>query len=433
MVVINMKKYRILVFPCGSEIALEIHRSLRHSTHIDLIGANSVDDHGRYIYGDYIGGVPFIDDADSIDALREIVSQRGVDAIYPAMDKVIFRLKACENELGCKVISSSLETTRICLSKSKTYTHLNGRVKIPCVYSSVGNVRDYPVFIKPDVGYGARGTYKADNAIELAAHWTGKRMRDCIITEYLPGLEYTVDCFTDRRGTLRFVGPRGRNRISNGISVNTSPIKDGLQEFRGLAKTINNAISFRGAWFFQVKRDKDGQLTLLEIASRLGGSSGLYRAVGVNFALLSVFDAFDIDVSIEMNSYDVEMDRALDNRYKTNLSYSTVYIDLDDTIILNGKVNIEIIAFLYKCINEGKFIVLITRHAKDLQNTLAEYRLGNIFDQVIHLKPTEEKSAQITRPNSIFVDDSFTERKKVSSACGIPVFDAHMVDVLFST
>ncbi len=33
----------ILVFPCGSEIALEVHRSLQYSTHFHLIGANSID------------------------------------------------------------------------------------------------------------------------------------------------------------------------------------------------------------------------------------------------------------------------------------------------------------------------------------------------------------------------------------------------------
>ena len=39
----------ILVFPCGSEIALEIYRSLRYSTHFKLIGANSLDDHGKFV------------------------------------------------------------------------------------------------------------------------------------------------------------------------------------------------------------------------------------------------------------------------------------------------------------------------------------------------------------------------------------------------
>lgn len=38
-------KSKVLVFPCGSEIGLEIHNSLKWSTHIDLWGGSSVNDH----------------------------------------------------------------------------------------------------------------------------------------------------------------------------------------------------------------------------------------------------------------------------------------------------------------------------------------------------------------------------------------------------
>ena len=54
----------ILVFPCGSEVALEIYRFLRHSTHFHLIGANSVDDHGKFVFEYYIGGLPYVNSND---------------------------------------------------------------------------------------------------------------------------------------------------------------------------------------------------------------------------------------------------------------------------------------------------------------------------------------------------------------------------------
>ena len=63
----------ILVFPCGSEIALEIYRSLRYSTHFKLIGANSLDDHGKFVFETYIGGVPFVTNPDIIPTLFHIV------------------------------------------------------------------------------------------------------------------------------------------------------------------------------------------------------------------------------------------------------------------------------------------------------------------------------------------------------------------------
>ena len=45
-----------------------------------------------------------------------------------------------------------------------------------------------------------------------------------IVCEYLPGEEYTVDCFSDREHGLLFAGARVRRRTRNGISVNTAPV-----------------------------------------------------------------------------------------------------------------------------------------------------------------------------------------------------------------
>jgi hypothetical protein len=78
-------------------------------------------------------------------------------------------------------------------------------------------------------------------------------MQIILFQNSFPEKNNTVDCFTDRKGNLRFVGPRVRNRISNGISVNTSPVNDN-KTFTELAEKINNLLSLRGAWFFSVKR-----------------------------------------------------------------------------------------------------------------------------------------------------------------------------------
>jgi hypothetical protein len=53
-----------------------------------------------------------------------------------------------------------------------------------------------------------------------------------------------------------------------------------------------------------------------------------------------------------------------------------------------------------------------------------------LFDRVIHLKYGDEKSDYILQHNSIFIDDSYGERKKVHDRCGIPVFDVSMIECL---
>ena len=106
-----MEKKNILVFPCGSEIGLDIYSSVCYSTYFHLIGASSIDDHGRFLYQDYIPGVPYATDEAFIPFMADLVKKRQIDAIYPTMDTIITILKENEDAIGCRIISSSVETT----------------------------------------------------------------------------------------------------------------------------------------------------------------------------------------------------------------------------------------------------------------------------------------------------------------------------------
>ena len=431
------KKKNILVFPCGSEIALEVYRSVKNSTHFNLIGASSVNDHGKFVFENYVDGLPFITATNFIPSIKKVVADYSIDAIYPAMDAVIEILKKNEAEIGCKVIASEEETTQICLSKSRTYKVLEGTVKIPKTFSAADLLQageaTFPVFAKPDVGYGSRGAKKITSAEDLKAHL--ELYPSCILSEFLPGKEYTVDCFTANSGEMLFAAARERCRLMNGISVNTRPVKENAEEFVEFAKKINSVIKFSGAWFYQVKRDANGQLTLMEVASRFGGSSSLFRAQGINFALMSLFDAFGTPVAVLRNSYDVEMDRALDNKYKLDLKYNEVFVDFDDCIYLEKQfVNDELMAYLYRCVNKGIKVTLLSRHDDvklgKLDNLLDKLRIRQVFDRIIHLDPSEKKIDYIDNTNSIFIDDSFAERKAIADKFHIPVFSLDMVETL---
>lgn len=421
------KKIKVLVFPCGSEIGLELYRSLKYSTHVDLWGASSINDHGKFVYENYIGGIPFFDDPGFIPVLKNIVKENQIDAIYPAMDAVLVKIVSAQKELGCKVISSPLKTTEICLSKKRTYELFRNLMKVPRIFNNFNEVKEYPVFMKPDVGYGSRGAQIIGSSVQGLQHL--KLYPNCLILENLPGEEYTVDCFTNRNRQLLFSKPRKRNRISNGISVNTIPVTTHIEEFEELSKIINQKVHLRGAWFYQVKRSANNELVLLEIASRLAGSSSLYRATGVNFALLSIFDAVGVDVDIINNIYEIELDRALDNKYKINIEYSTVYVDFDDCLLINGKINAELVAFLYHALNNSKRIILISKNKGDLIPVLKKYRIDSIFDKIFHLREDEEKFKYVTDKNGIFIDDSFYERKQIYEKLQMRVFSPDMVEI----
>lgn len=423
-------KANVLVFPCGSEIGLEVHKSVRYSTHFELFGGSSIDDHGRFVYKNYIGGIPNVDDPDFVTKLNDIIAKYQIDFVFPTHDSVVLKLaqEKASGNLKCEVVTSPLATCEVARSKLKTYEALSGIIPTPKVFKNVDEVSesDLPVFLKPEVGQGSKGTYLASTLEELSLYL----MKDptLLILEFLPGKEFTVDCFTNKDGELLFCEGRERVRIMNGISVSSRTIED--DRFKEVANTINEKLKFRGVWFFQLKENKIGELVLMEIAPRVAGTMGLVRAKGVNLPLLSLFDASGLKVAVSENDYEMIIDRALNNRYKHNLQYSHVYMDFDDMVILEGEVNTAVIAFIYQCINKNIKVHLLTRHKEDLNETLKRLRLNGIFDEIVWLKNGENKADYIKEKDAIFIDDSFAERKPVYDALGLPVFDSHMIESL---
>lgn len=420
-----MKK-KVAVFPAGSEIGLEINRALKYSTFFDVIGFSSMKDHTRYVYKEYIEDLPFINDENFIDELNKRIEEKKIDFIYPANDDVQLYLTLNQKSINAKIITSEEDTVKICRSKKSTYSFLKKEKFLPEIYEFNKELK-FPLFIKPNIGQGSKGA-KIINSLEELLYEKEKNI-DLVICEYLPGEEYTIDCFTDFEGKLRVVKQRNRKRIRIGISVN-SKILELDPKVEKIANIINNYFKFNGAWFFQLKKDKNDEYKLLEIAPRISGTMGLSRNTGINFPLLTLFNEEKIVIKIIQNTYQIEVDRAFINRYKIELAYNYIYVDLDDTLINNKKVNSFLLMFLYQNIFNKK-IVLITKHIKNIEETLNEYKICiKLFDKIIHLKKEDDKSKYIESKEAIFIDDSFSERINIQRKLKIPVFDTSEVESL---
>ena len=144
-------------------------------------------------------------------------------------------------------------------------------------------------------------------------------------------------------------------------------------------------------------------------------------------AALSVYNAIDIPVKIIVNNACVEMDRALSNEYCVDYEFDYVYVDLDDTLVIDGVVNYKLVGALYSYLNQGKKIILLTKHAGNLDDTLRRYRLSGIFDETYHLAADDDKFNYIKSNRSIFIDDSFAERARVAMCCKIPTFSVDYI------
>ena len=159
---------------------------------------------------------------------------------------------------------------------------------------------------------------------------------------------------------------------------------------------------------------------------------GLSRNQGINYPLLTLYNMWgNGNLDIIKNNYSIIVDRAFVNRYKIDYEYENVYIDFDDTITNKGKLNIDAIRFLYQLVNKNKNIYLLTRHKDDIYNSLKKYKLSiDLFTDIINIEDDKLKSDYIKKEKSIFIDDSFRERKDVKEKLDIPVFDVDMIESL---
>lgn len=417
----------VLVFPSSTEIGLEINQALRYCKEVRLFGAAQPGyHHGPYAFASHHEVEP-VGTAGWLEQLNGLLQSLSIDAVYPAHDDVIVALAEHRDHVGATCLVPPLPQAHLLRSKRATYSTFAGILPTPEVYASPSDVVRYPVFAKPDRGQGAQGAHVVANERDL-----GRLMADWprwIVTEHLPGAEFTVDCLSDSDGNLVFCGGRSRDRIRNGIAAATAPVE--RPEFLRIARIIARELKLVGAWFFQLKEAGTGTLTLLEIAPRVAGTMALHRATGVNFPLLGLWAHLGRPFRTAPHRLPIALDRALVNRYRLQLEYDTLYIDLDDTIIVRGRANPLALRLVHQCIDRGIRIELITRHAEVLETTLARHRLAGLFDRIHHLREAQPKATVIDPARrAIFVDDSFSERQAVADAVGIPTFDPSMLESL---
>ncbi|MDE1208100.1 ATP-grasp domain-containing protein [Tenacibaculum larymnensis] len=415
-----MKK-NILIYPCGTDNAIEIYESLKYSVHLNVYGGNSKNSIADLIYENDIIRIPNINENEFIEQLNEVIRKYDIKLIFPTHDDVVYFFSQNKNKINTQLVGAGTLINEVSRHKSKTYNFFKENDFVPKVYHDLSEIKSFPVFCKPDKGHGSIGAFKINTESELKDTFFSTN----VITEFLPGAEYTVDCFSDKKNNLLYAFPRKRHLIRNGVShINIEPEQGVIDKCFEIGKEINQKLNFKGLWFFQVKQDKNGNLKLLEVCPRMATTMAFDRYKGVNLPLLSVFAYLDMDVEINVIHENIELYRYSLTKARYRFEYENVYIDFDDTIIINGKVCIDAIAFIYQAKNQNKKVYLITKHEFDLKETLNKYHISShLFDEIIHLNMDDLKYNFMTKPSSIFIDNFYKERKEVFENTQIPVFD----------
>jgi carbamoyl-phosphate synthase large subunit len=310
---------RILMTGAGAPGAPGIIRCLLQDPSVKLTVADADENAtGRWLHKDFVQ-IPGADDKDFIETILHICKSRNIRLILPLVTKELFPFSANKQlfeEAGIRVLVSPETAIGIANNKSACLQFLKSRgIPVPGFHIAhttedfihaafeLGHPQKSFCF-KPSVSNGSRGfrvvsdsineteqlfNYKPYNIYITYAHalkiLSAQAFPELLVTEYLPGDEYSVDCLANN-GKAILVVPRLRKKMINGISVQGEFVKE--ETIISYCSKIIEAIGLHGNIGIQIKRSAAGEPLLLEINPRVQGTIVAGLGAGINLPLLAV-------------------------------------------------------------------------------------------------------------------------------------------------
>ena len=320
----------ILMTGGGAPGAAGILRCLSMEPRFHLIAADANPNAvGRHLVKDF-EVIPPASDPKFIDSLLAICRKWDVHVVMPLVTRELnhFARHRTEFELaGVKVLVSPEESLEIANDKSKLYQFLEWRgMELP-KFKVVENVSQfeeaakelgYPektICFKPSVSNGSRGFRIISNKVdrhhllfnekpnatymsyeEAVSILSSKPFPELLVSEFLPGDEYSVDCLANHGESLLVV-PRVRRRMINGISVEGEFINDA--ETISYCAQIIKEVKLHGNIGIQLKTSESGKKLLLEINPRVQGTICAGLGAGINLPVLAVKQELGLPISEE--------------------------------------------------------------------------------------------------------------------------------------
>jgi carbamoyl-phosphate synthase large subunit len=296
--------------------------SLRHNSEsrpIRIVGVDSHDNNAGRFMVDRFHRIPHGDDPSYVDSLALICSEERIEVVIPQTTReveVLSRARDALSAMGLRVMVSSSPAIQVANNKwklLKAFEQMGLPVPANVLVSSEQALRkaarDFgypqkPVVIKPPSLNGMRGVrilktngwdlrrflsekpsgleVCLEDLVDILRH--GDFWPDLLVTEYLPGPEYSVDVFAGSKTHLAI--PRLRCAIRSGITFEST-----LDYHPDLTKFSIQAATHLGLQYavgFQFKLDDRGVPKVIECNPRIQGTMVASVFSGANVIWMSV-------------------------------------------------------------------------------------------------------------------------------------------------
>jgi carbamoyl-phosphate synthase large subunit len=321
----GMEVVRVLMTGGGAPGAAGIIGCLRDDARVELhVGDANEWAVGRFLNERFLR-LPKASDPGFVDFLLEHCVRNGIRVVFPLVTRELLLLAEARARFasqGVHVIVSDPVDLGIANDKSALLRHLSAR-GIPTPDFEVVAAGDLegvkaafrrlgypgrPLAVKPSISNGSRGVRIIDPSVDRFdllfnhkpnslyidhAEWIsileGRDFPELLVSECLPGEEYTIDTLVGEDHKPLIILPRLRTRMSGGISVEGTFVRE--DSIIAYCRDIIGSLRLRGPIGIQVKRAADGGFRILEINPRIQGTSVSAMGLGINLPLMALRSA----------------------------------------------------------------------------------------------------------------------------------------------
>ena len=267
-----MDSIKVLVTGAGAPGFYGTFISLKNNydkRRVDIVGTDMKDDVFGKFMADKFYVIPPAKDDGYLDAIEEIYEKENIDVLLPQNTDELEKLSSSKMRVAGRnhLANDKLVLYRVAEARG---------VPIPKYMEIQGKV-----VVKPNIGHGSKGLH----IIETEG--------TNLVSEYLEGDEYTVDCF---RGDGKFIAiPRLREEIKNGITWKSKTVKD--DDLIEWSRRLAEGCHLKYAFGFQFKGGKllecNPRVQGTMVASTFAGANIIYSAV--KLALKEPIPEFNIN------------------------------------------------------------------------------------------------------------------------------------------
>lgn len=206
-------KRNILISAAGGSLFPYIFTSFSDEFVIHTVEANPVF---KKIYQNKkIHILPKVLDKNYIAAVVDLLQRKNIEFYIPLIDEEIpLAYVIAQHIRGLKIIAPKLSFVKLCLDKFSLMKKLseNNISHIHTLKADLASFRTlkYPVFVKPIVGRGSRGSMSIMNKRQLDAYFLFQdySKKEVIIQDLLIGQEYTVSVTVNNKNKILAIVPK---------------------------------------------------------------------------------------------------------------------------------------------------------------------------------------------------------------------------------